>query len=83
MIESFEDNLTRCLKSAAPVPEMRALVEECLKQGINHSELLQKLDSVRQQLRQADREADEEAVMDVMDMLVGWCGPHMSLAPKQ
>jgi hypothetical protein len=34
-------------------------------------------------LRQADREADEDAITDVMDFLVGWCSPHMKLPPEQ
>jgi hypothetical protein len=37
----------------------------------------------RQQLRQAASEAEEDAAMDVMDFLVGWCSPHMKLPPEQ
>jgi hypothetical protein len=38
-------------------------------------------EKARQFLREADREKDEDAVMDVMDFLLGWCSPHMQLPP--
>ena len=41
------------------------------------------VERARQQLRQADRETEEDAVMDAMDFLVGWCSPHMKLPPEQ
>jgi hypothetical protein len=37
-------------------------------------------ESPPQFLREAGREKDEDAVMDVMDFLVGWCSPHMRLS---
>jgi hypothetical protein len=38
-------------------------------------------ETARQQLREAGREADEDVLMDVMDCLVGWCGPAARLSP--
>ena len=83
MVTTFEESLERCLRSGNPVLDLRAVLEQFLSQGADQTELLQKLENARQQLRLAKREADEEAVTDVMDFLVGWCSPHMKLAPKQ
>jgi hypothetical protein len=83
MATTFEESLERCLRSSNPVLDLRALLEQFLSQGADQAELLQKLENARQQLRQANRETDEEAVTDVMDFLVGWCSPHMRMAPKQ
>jgi hypothetical protein len=35
-----------------------------------------RLEVFRETLRGADREADDEVVLDVMDFLAGWCSPH-------
>jgi hypothetical protein len=51
--------------------------------GQTREAVLELFERARQQLRHADREAEEDAVMDVMDFLVGWCSPHMKLPPEQ
>jgi hypothetical protein len=73
--ESFE----RALHSGEPVRELRALALQLSSQGYDRTALVEKFEAVRQQLRLADREADEDAVMDVLDFLTGWCSPHMRL----
>ena len=52
--------------------------------GIGREPLLGKFEEVRQQLRREDREADEDAVMDVLEFLTGWCSPHtrIPLSPE-
>jgi hypothetical protein len=82
MAMTLEESLDRCFRSSNPVLDLRASVEQLVKHGAVPSELLEILESVRQQLRQAHRETDEETVTDVMDFLVGWSSPHMTLVPK-
>jgi hypothetical protein len=50
-----------------------------LRTGRTHDEVLADFEAVRSQLRDAGRKADEDAVVDVMDFIVGWCSPHMKL----
>ena len=40
---------------------------------------------MQRQLRAADREAEEDVLMDVLDCLVDWCSPHVPIetAPDQ
>jgi hypothetical protein len=52
-----------------------------LEEGKDQPAVLAAFEQARQALRGAGRERDEDAVMDVMDCLVGWCGPHMRLPP--
>lgn len=66
-----------------PVNELHSLALRLLSEGYNKTAILAEFEKVRQQLRQANREADEDAVMEVMDFLVGWCSPHMKLQPDQ
>jgi hypothetical protein len=79
----IDQRVEEALRSSQPVNELRDLVVHLLSEGQTREAVLELLERVRQQLRQADRETDEDAVMDVMDFLVGWCSPHVKLPPEQ
>lgn len=79
----MDQRIEQALRSSQPVNELRNLVLHLLSDGQTREAILELLERARQQLRQADRETDEDAVMDVMDFLVGWCSPHMKLPPEQ
>jgi hypothetical protein len=42
--------------------------------------LLRLLDRYRLALRAEGKQHAEDAVIDVMDMVVGWCSPHLRLS---
>jgi hypothetical protein len=71
--------IEQALRSDAPAPELRSLALRLSSEGHGRTALIEKFEGVRQELRQSDREADEDAVMDVLDFLTGWCSPHMRL----
>jgi hypothetical protein len=79
----MDHRIERALRSTEPVNELRALVLSLMAEGQSQHAILQLFEGVRQELRQADREANVDAVTDVMDLLVGWCSPHMKLPPEQ
>ncbi len=78
----FDDYLEQALAAAQPVDELRALAQHLLNEGYDRSRVLELFENARQKLRSANREKDEDAVMDVMDFLVGWCSPHMKLLDR-
>jgi hypothetical protein len=75
----MDDLFEQALKSKEPLHELRSLASRLSSQGLDRAALIEKFEEVRQQLRKEDREADEEAVMDVLDFLTGWCSPHMKM----
>jgi hypothetical protein len=79
----IDDRIQQALMSSAPVNELRDLALHLLAGGQTREAILELLERARQELRLANRETDEDAVMDVMDFLVGWCSPHMKLPPEQ
>ena len=79
----IDQRIQQALGSSEPVNELRNLVLGLFAQGQSRDAILELFERARQQLRQADREAEEETVMDVMDFLVGWCSPHRKLPPEQ
>ena len=78
-----DEHIEPALRSSEPVKELRTVVLHLLADGQTRVAILEWLERARQQLRQAERETDEDAVMDVMDFLVGWCSPHMKLPSEQ
>jgi hypothetical protein len=79
----IDDRFERALRSEDPIPRLRSLAASILEEGEDPAAVLERFNAVREHLREADREADEDAVMDVMDFLVGWCSPHMRLDAEQ
>lgn len=79
---TVDARIETALRSAAAVAELRSLAIALQKEGQDHSAILQFFDENRRALGDAGRDADEDAMLEVMDFLVGWCSPHMSLAPK-
>jgi hypothetical protein len=79
----IDQRIEEALRSAEPVNELRNLVLHLLADGNTRDTIRELLERARQELRRANREAAEDAVMDVMDFLVGWCSPHMKLPPEQ
>jgi hypothetical protein len=74
-----EELLKEALASPKPALELRSLVLRLNDQGMTKDVILDQLERVRKKFRAAGREKDEDAVMDVMDFLEGWCSPHMKL----
>jgi hypothetical protein len=80
---SVDARVEEALSGPAAVEQLRSLAIALQTEGKSHSSIVQFFDDNRQALRDAGRDADEDAVLEVMDFLVGWCSPHMSLAPKK
>ena len=80
---SLDAPIEQALRSPEPIHALRSLAESLFAHGKDRAAVLAVFEDARRQLREADRGADEDAVLDVMDFLVGWCSPHMSLPPKQ
>jgi hypothetical protein len=79
----IDQRIEDALRSSGPVHNLRSLARQLLADGQPREAVLALFERARQQLRQAGRETEEDAVMDVMDFLVGWCSPHMKLPPEQ
>ncbi len=59
---------------------LRDLVQVLLNsRALTPDSALEELEELRATLRDQDREQDEDAVMDVMEFLLGWCSQHVRL----
>lgn len=50
-----------------------------LAAGVPRQEVLDQLEALRYELRETGTEGQEDAVLDVMDFVSGWCSPHVRL----
>jgi len=78
-----EEAVDQALQSTEPFDHLRSLVQGRLSLGEDQASLLAQCETVRRRLRDSNREADEDVLMDGMDCLVGWCGSHMDLSTER
>ena len=69
----------KALRSNDRVAALRRLAQNLLDEGRSPEVVQAEFEQARQQLRDEGREDEEDAVMDVMDFLTGWCSPHVRL----
>jgi hypothetical protein len=79
----FDQALDQALRSPEPLIQLRTLASNLLARGHEPAAVLELLEHERQRLREMQREADEDLVLEVMDFLAGWCSPHMRLSDNE
>ena len=75
------ERLDQALRCSEPAEALRSLVMELSQEGRTKAQILEVLGEFLEQLRTRPdyREIDEDAVLDVMDALTGWCHPDARL----
>lgn len=79
----IDARIEESLAGAAAVDQLRSLAISLQREGQSQDSILDFFDQARKALGAAGREADEDAVLEVMDFLVGWCSPHMDLSSER
>jgi hypothetical protein len=80
-----QERLETAPRSSAPGRTLRTLVQDLAREGIAKGQIYDLLEKLVLRLRtQPDyRETEEEAILDVMDALDGWCHPSAQLMPDE
>ena len=80
-----EDRVANALHSAEPVPALSSVVEDLAREGSTKAEIYDLLEKCLVRLRtQSDfAESDEDALLNVLDALSGWCHPSAELLPEK
>ncbi len=66
------------VESSPGFERLRDLVQEFVDQGVPIERLVEDLD----QIRGLVTEEQEDSVLDVMDLLVGYCAPQLRILPR-
>jgi len=67
------------LHSPQPLMQLWTMVVALLDQDWTREGLPAQLESFRVTLSVVGRDNDEDAVLEAMDFLVGWCRPHLKV----
>ena len=81
---TVEERVQGALRAAQPGNALRALVTDLAREGRSKAEIIESLEDflVRHRTGADYREKDEEALLDVLDALHGWCHPASELLPE-
>jgi hypothetical protein len=75
-MNSVHDRLTEAVGAMDPTVSLTKAVRALLSQGQDRDAIYSELEGLRVALQAAGRESEEDAVLEVMDFLTGWCSPH-------
>jgi hypothetical protein len=78
MNDKHYDSLTQATTSEKPFLALYTLAEKLRDEGFTQAELFALYDEYRT-LGEEGNETSYNAVLDVMDCIVGWCAPHFKL----
>ena len=73
--EKVLQDVYSALRATSVLPTLREVFSRELAAGTSRDSLIALSEDLRIHLRADNREDDEDAILEVMDMLVGWCGP--------
>ena len=76
---SIQASFEEAFSAPDPLVALRRVANANLERGLTRDELIAALEDLRRQLQAAGRDADEDVVLELMDMLAGWTAPHMKL----
>lgn len=69
----------RALDSATPLASLREAARRQLAASVPREEVLDQLEALRFELRDAGKEGLEDIVLEVMDFVSGWCALHVRI----
>jgi hypothetical protein len=72
---SFEE----AFSADQPTQALREAVVRARESGTDRDTAMAQLTALREHLAAAEREEDEDIVLEVMDFLAGWSSPHMRI----
>jgi hypothetical protein len=79
------DRLKYALRSPQPAQALRALVLKLSEEGHSKTEISDGLEQLLMQVRAQEDQLPEaeDAILDVLDALAGWCHPAAELLPPK
>jgi hypothetical protein len=75
----IEEQFSEALRSDQPTLRLRDVIIDLLAHGQTRDVIATELENYRNHLQDQGRSDDEDAVLDAMDFLQGWCSPQMKI----
>lgn len=80
-----QERLETALRSVEPVQALRVLVRDLAREGSTKTEIHELLEKflVQRRAQHDFHDRHEDALLDVLDALTGWCHPSAELLPEK
>jgi hypothetical protein len=78
-MSSVKDELAAAVCAENPTERLSEVVRGLVSQGQQRGSIYAELEKLRTTLQKIGRDEAEDAVLEVMDFLTGWCSPHMKI----
>jgi hypothetical protein len=79
--DGSEDRLWKALRSTSPFASLAEIVKEWKAQGCTQKDAESRLTAFVDEVRAKGLQDQEDPVLDVLDVVVGWCSPQTRLFP--
>lgn len=76
MSGELQRELEAALRSGRPLETIVALLRRYRSQGVERNAIYAFLDSLREK---ASDEAEEDRILEIADIVIGFCSPHMRI----
>jgi hypothetical protein len=78
---NVQDEIKKILSGQNAESNLLGLVKQLKADGVEQQTVYRAFEQARARLRGEDQEGKEDAVMNVMDVIVGWCRPSRRIWP--
>ena len=75
----YRQRLEKAARGTNSSEDLLREVKALLALGVDRNEILDVFEVIRTALQKDNMEEAEDIVLEVMDLLVGWCSPHAEL----
>ena len=76
---AIDARIQAALLSPDPLRGLRSVAQNLRSEGEGRDAILELFERSRRELRESNREPEEDLLMEAMDFVVGWCSPHMKM----
>ena len=80
-ITKFREDILSDILSGVDSKIVWEKLKDYKEQGMDKETMYNILDSLRLEMRQKGDEKTEDAIMEYMDLVVGWCNPKWKIFP--
>ena len=79
IVSRHGDPFTQALSSSTPFWSLRDVARGMLESGMDRATVLDRFESLREEVRRGSHPEHEDAVLEVMDVLEDWAPPHLRI----
>lgn len=77
--DAFKQEILSEIRNGVDVMKSRETLLRYKELGIDKDSMYSVLDSLRDEMRKNGEDELEDAIIEIMDFIIGWCAPNMKI----